>query len=153
MNNSLIINQTLSKDIESYCKLNNIEDIDKFMIKCLKRGFDSEKFGLLNADEQPVREIEVIKEVEVIKEIPVEKVVTKYKKDDKKIKELEEKIKKLEEKEVFSTDDKAKKLSETLQVLRKENSDKITQINDLTNKIKELEDLIETSGVIKIKKI
>jgi predicted nucleic acid-binding Zn-ribbon protein len=147
MNNSLIINQTLSKDIESYCKLNNIDDIDKFIIKCLRRGFDSEKFGLLNADEQPV------KEIEVIKEIPVEKVVTKYKNDNKKIKELEEKIKKLEEKEVFSTDDKSKKLSETLQVLKKENSDKTTQINDLTNKIMELENLIETSGIIKIKKI
>jgi predicted nucleic acid-binding Zn-ribbon protein len=147
MNNSLIINQTLSKDIESYCKLNNIDDIDKFIIKCLRRGFDSEKFGLLNADEQPV------KEIEVIKEIPVEKVVTKYKNDNKKIKELEEKIKKLEEKEVFSTDDKSKKLSKTLQVLKKENSDKTTQINDLTNKIMELENLIETSGIIKIKKI
>ena len=82
--------QTLS----AYCSANNIEDIDDFIYKCFKQGFDIKKYGLLGKPlnegekhlntggiEEKQVEIEVIREirvevpVEVIKEVPVEKVV------------------------------------------------------------------------------
>ena len=91
-----------SKSVESYCNLNNIEDVDGFIKKCFDSGFNIEKYGLLgktlNEDEKDlktgivgekqveievIREIrvevpvEIIKEVEVIKEVIVEKEVIK----------------------------------------------------------------------------
>ncbi len=92
--------------VNEYCKLNNIEDVDKFITKCYTEGFNIKKYGLLGDDsgktgivgekqveievireirvEVPVeviKKVEVIKEViiekEIIKEVPVEKVVTK----------------------------------------------------------------------------
>ena len=66
--------------VNEYCKLNNIEDVDKFISKCYVDGFNIKKYGLLGDDsektsgieEKPV-EIEVIKEIRV--EVPVEKIV------------------------------------------------------------------------------
>ena len=67
--------------VNEYCKLNNIEDVDKFITKCYTEGFNIKKYGLLGDDsgktgiigEKQV-EIEVIKEIRV--EVPVE--VVKY---------------------------------------------------------------------------
>lgn len=80
--NFLIIDKSLEKDLIDYCKLNNIEDIEKFKIICFTMGFNIKKYGLLNhvdGDQivQTPKEIEVIKYVdrEIIKEIPVEKIV------------------------------------------------------------------------------
>ena len=73
------INLTTSqlKSVQEYCKLNNIEDVDKFITKCYTEGFNIKKYGLLGDDKEPnviekvvVKEIEVIKEI--IKEVPVE---------------------------------------------------------------------------------
>ena len=69
------------KFVQEYCKLNNIEDVNKFISKCFTDGFNISKYGLLGDDsgkiggieEKPV-EIEVIKEIRV--EVPVE--VVKY---------------------------------------------------------------------------
>ncbi len=36
-----------SKSAESYCKLNNIEDVDGFIKKCFDTGFNIQKYGLL----------------------------------------------------------------------------------------------------------
>jgi len=74
--------------VNEYCKLNNIEDVDKFITKCYTEGFNIKKYGLLGDDLgktdivgekqveiEVIREIrvevpvEVIKEVEVVKEI------------------------------------------------------------------------------------
>ena len=85
------------KSVQEYCKLNNIEDVDKFISKCYTEGFNINKYGLLGDDSgktgivgekqveiDVIREIrvevpvEVIKEVEVIreviKEVPVETI-------------------------------------------------------------------------------
>ena len=67
--------------VNDYCKLNNIEDVDKFISKCYTEGFNINKYGLLSDDsgktgivgEKQV-EIEVIREIRV--EVPVE--VVKY---------------------------------------------------------------------------
>ena len=66
------------KSVQEYCKLNNIEDIDKFILKCFTEGFSIKKYGLLGDDKEPnVIEIEVIKEVpvEVIKEVEIIKEI------------------------------------------------------------------------------
>jgi len=90
------IELTNSKEIYDYCLLNQIVDINGFIQKCFKKGFDIEKYGLLGKSgddgekrvEVPVeiikeveKIVEVIKEVEkiveVVQEVPVEKVVEK----------------------------------------------------------------------------
>jgi hypothetical protein len=67
--------------IQEYCKLNNIEDVDKFISKCYVDGFNIKKYGLLGDDSRKIGgieekqvEIEVIREIRV--EVPVE--VVKY---------------------------------------------------------------------------
>ena len=87
LKNSLTINLSSkdSKEVISYCKLNNIEDIDKFVSDCFKKGLNIEIYGLLDGDSRKTAVIqekrvevpvEVIKEVEKIIEVPVE--VIKY---------------------------------------------------------------------------
>ena len=104
--------QTLS----AYCSANNIDDIDDFIYKCFKQGFDIRKYGLLektlNEGEKDLKtsgieekqvEIEVIKEirvevpVEVIKEVEIIKEVEKiiYTSDDTQLNELLSKIEQL----------------------------------------------------------
>ena len=95
--NSKIYNKESMQTLSAYCSANNIEDIDDFIYKCFKQGFDIKKYGLLgkplNESEkhlntggieekqveiEVIREIrvevpvEVIKEVEKIVEVPVE---------------------------------------------------------------------------------
>jgi len=69
------------KSVQEYCKLNNIEDVNKFITKCYTEGFNIKKYGLLGDDsektsgiEEKQVEIEVIREIRV--EVPVE--VVKY---------------------------------------------------------------------------
>jgi hypothetical protein len=92
--NYKIFNKETMQMLSAYCSANNIEDIDDFIYKCFKQGFDIKKYGLLGKPlnegkkhlntggiEEKQVEIEVIREirvevpVEVIKEVPVEKVV------------------------------------------------------------------------------
>jgi predicted RNase H-like nuclease (RuvC/YqgF family) len=103
------------QSLSAYCSENKIEDVNLFIQRCLKQGFDIKKYGLigetLNDDEKDLKtgivgekqvEIEVIREirvevpVEVIKE--VEKIVTKieYISDKDSENELFGKIEQLE---------------------------------------------------------
>lgn len=68
------------RSVKEYCKLNNIEDVDKFISKCYVNGFNISKYGLLGDNTEKIGgieekqvEIEVIKEIRV--EVPVEKIV------------------------------------------------------------------------------
>jgi len=95
--NSKIFNKETMQMLSAYCSANNIEDIDDFIYKCFKQGFDIKKYGLLGkplnegekhlntggieekqVENEVIREIrvevpvEVIKEVEKIVEVPVE---------------------------------------------------------------------------------
>lgn len=79
--NYLTLNKQNQKDLTDYCKLNNIEDVDKFFQKCFKMGYDIERYGLIGNNTEKIIEyvekeipIEVIKyvEKETIKEIPIE---------------------------------------------------------------------------------
>jgi predicted RNase H-like nuclease (RuvC/YqgF family) len=115
LNYSKIFNEKTMQSLSAYCSENKIEDVNLFIQRCLKQGFDIKKYGLigetLNDDEKDLKtgivgekqvEIEVIREirvevpVEVIKE--VEKIVTKieYIRDKDSENELFGKIEQLE---------------------------------------------------------
>lgn len=154
-------------DVEKYCVLNKIDNINDFMFKCFKQGFDIEKYGLLGDDGQlkpiekevikevekivevtkevPVEKvIEVVKEVEkiveIIKEVPVEKIVKVS--DDTKQNELLLKIQQLEEdlktKSELQNEDKIKLLQETLQKIKKQNIDLQKEIENLKDKLNQV---------------
>jgi hypothetical protein len=100
--------------VNEYCKLNNIEDVDKFISKCYTEGFNIKKYGLLGDDKEPnIIEKEVIKEV--IKEVRVEVPVPNIDKIGDK----------------SEPNDKTLLLQETLQKLRKELSLKNLRIEEL----------------------
>ncbi len=131
-----MLNDKIVQTVSEYCSANNIENVDDFVYKCFKQGFDIEKYGFLgktlNEGEKHLKtggieEKQVIKEVivekrvevpvEVIKEIPVEKVVIQ-----EVIKEVP--IDRVIKKEIYITDD--------------------TQVNELLLKIQQLEQEIST---------
>jgi hypothetical protein len=141
-NYSKIFNKEILNSIDSFCKLNNIDDVDSFIKNVFQEGFNIKKYGLLektlNEGEKHLKpsvieekrvEIEVIREirveipvevirevekiVEVIKEVPVEKVVIQ-----EVIKEVP--VDRVVEKIIYTTDD--------------------IQINELGGKIAELEE-------------
>lgn len=78
--NSLTINLSSNevKEITSYCKLNKIDDLDKFVTDCFKQGLHIEMYGLLSDEESPKvveKTVEVVVEKRV--EVPVEKIIEK----------------------------------------------------------------------------
>ena len=91
------ISKELKKEINDYCRINNITNIDDFTIKILKQGFTVEKYGATPQVIEKKVEVEKIVEkiVEVKVEVPTEKEV--YITDDSHVKELSIKITKLEE--------------------------------------------------------
>jgi hypothetical protein len=59
------IPKKLKDEIEDYCKLNNIINIDEFMLKLLRRGFTVEKYGATPASNQVEKIVEKIVEVPI----------------------------------------------------------------------------------------
>jgi hypothetical protein len=77
-NYSQIFNSRVLDLIDSYCSLNNIEDIDKFISDCFRQGFNIEKYGLLGKtlnDGEKDLKTSSVDEKQVIKEVIVEKLV------------------------------------------------------------------------------
>ena len=95
--NSKMLNDKIVQTVSAYCSANNIENVDDFVYKCFKQGFDIEKYGFLGKtlnegekdlktggieEKQVIKEVivekrvevpvEVIKEVEKLVEVPVE---------------------------------------------------------------------------------
>ena len=105
----------INNEIKEYCKINNISDVDAFIIEKISTGFNIEKYG--NAPF--IKEVIVEKEVpiETIKEVIVEKIITKEVKDTHLIEELEK--------------------------LKLELVEAKTLINEQNNKIKEQDDVLE----------
>jgi hypothetical protein len=94
----------LKDEIWEYCRLNDISNIDEFIIKMIRQGYSVEKFGATPLGTTEVKEVEKI--VEVIREVPVEKIIEKevFITDDIQITELTNKLSQLEEeKRIFST--------------------------------------------------
>ena len=74
------------KDVEEFCKLNKIDDVEGFLLKCFIEGYEIEKYGLLS-ETGKVREKEVIveKRIEVPVEVIVEKPVIEYVEGEKEV--------------------------------------------------------------------
>ena len=156
-NYSKIFNKETLGSVDSFCKLNNIDDVDSFIKNIFQEGFNIKKYGLLgktlNEGEKDLKtggieekrvEIEVIREirvevpVEVIKE--VEKVVTKieYISDKNGETELLLKIQQLEEEISTKTTE--------IGIIREEFSTKTTEMennfqNEMSKKDLELDEL------------
>jgi len=162
-NYSKIFNKETLGSVESFCKLNNIDDIDSFIKNVFQEGFNIKKYGLLGKTlnegkkdlktggiEEKQVEIEVIREirvevpVEVIKE--VEKIVTKieYISDKNSETELLLKIQQLEEEISTKTTE--------IGTIRQEFSTKTQEMenifqNEMSKKDKELDNLIRNLDI------
>ena len=129
------IPKNLKDEIWEYCRLNDISNIDEFIVKMIRQGYTSEKFGATPVGYGSVKEVEKV--VEVIKEVPVEKIVTKieYVSDKSGETELIEKLNILEEEnKKFST-----KLSESEEEIQKF-STKVTEMENIFQKETSLRD-------------
>jgi hypothetical protein len=74
------------RDVEQYCKLNNIDDISTFFQTCFIKGYEIEKFGLLSGDEKVIeKEVIVEKRVEIPVEVIIEKPIIEYVEVEKEI--------------------------------------------------------------------
>ena len=136
------IPKKLKDEFWEYCRLNNITDIDSFMLKSLQQGFNIEKYGtepFKIGGEPEIIEKEIVKvitattEVEVVKEVPVEIEV---------IKEVEKIV------EVTVTD------NELIDKLNKEKEELSGKLSDLEKKLKKEEEKVEElsnsdAGIIK----
>jgi len=151
-NYSKIFNEKMMQTVSAFCSENEIKDIDGFILKCFKQGFDIKKYGFLektlNEDEKDLKTgvieekqlikevivekrvevpVEIIKEViiekEIIKEVPVEKIVTIYDKSGEN--ELGEKIARLEH--------EMSKKNKELDELRQNLDEKLAENLDNTN--------------------
>ena len=145
-----MLNDKIMQTVSAYCSANNIENVDDFVYKCFKQGFDIEKYGFLGKtlnegekdlktggieEKQVIKEVivekrvevpvEVIKEVEKLVEVPVE-VIKEIPVEKIVIQEVikEVPIDRVIEKEIYITDD--------------------TQVNELLLKIQQLEQEIST---------
>jgi hypothetical protein len=164
MEKTISLSSSEYKDLQSYCKLNNLKD-DDIIKNCYLQGFRIERYGLLTEGAQVVEKevekivekrveipvevikevikieyVEVIKEVEKIVEVPVEvvkeveKIIYNQGEVVEIIKEVEKIVEVIVEKEQDNT--KLKALESTLQKLKMDNIEK-------DKKIKELEKTIE----------
>jgi len=119
-NSYSIISKPLETDFITFCKLNNIENMEEFRFECFKKGYYIEKYGLLGEDDE-IKPWEVIVEKEVVKEIQKEVVINADCKD---------------------CNEKLEMITNTLQTLR-------TQINEKDENLKQQEIKInDLSGII-----
>ena len=68
------IPKDIKDEVWDYCRVNNITNVDQFILNCMKQGFAVEKYGTSPIVPQVI-EKEVEKIVEKIVEVPVEKIV------------------------------------------------------------------------------
>lgn len=96
------IPKKVKEEINNYCHLNDIPNIDDFILKMVSQGFTVEKYGaaptakerIVEKIVEKIIEVKVDKIVEKIVEVPVEKEV--YITDNTEIKTLADQITKLE---------------------------------------------------------
>jgi predicted RNase H-like nuclease (RuvC/YqgF family) len=153
LNYSKIFNEKIMQTVSAFCSENEIKDVDGFILKCFKQGFDIKKYGLLgetlNEGEKDLKTdvveekhvikevivekrvevpVEIIKEVEKIVEVPVEKIVTKIEYISDKTNEngLLEKITKLEE-EMSKKDKELDEVRQNLDIKLDNTNEKMLQ--------------------------
>ena len=173
----IFIKETLGS-VDSFCKLNNIDDVDGFIKTIFQEGFNIKKYGLLgktlNEGEKDLKmggieekrvEIEVIREirvevpvevikevekvVEVIKEVPVEKIIEKIVEVSDDT-QINELLLKIQQLE-----NRSPEIVEVIkEVITQSNNDKSLMLQDTLNKLrKELTEknskITELEGTIK----
>ena len=122
------IPKKLKDEIWEYCRMNDIPNIDEFIIKMVQQGYTVEKFGSTPLGTGEVKEIEKV--VEVVKEVPVEKIVEVVK---------EVPVEKVVEKEIYITDDE--QVNELKQKLIDTQDESSTYLTNLSEKDKEIDNL------------
>lgn len=128
------IPKKLKDEIWEYCRLNDISNIEDFIIKMVRQGYTVEKFGSTPLGTGVVKEVEKV--VEVIKEVPVEKII-------EVIKEIP--VEKIVEKEVYISDDKeVEKLTKELESVKKNESVHLNGLRKKVNEINEKDGEINT---------
>ena len=65
------------QNVQKFCELNKIEDIEKYIQYCFKKGYAIDKYGLINGKEPEVIQIEVEKIVEKIVDKPCDETKIK----------------------------------------------------------------------------
>jgi hypothetical protein len=85
------------KDVEEFCKLNKIEDVEEFLVKCFVNGYEIEKYGLLqnsggSREKWVEKEIIVEKRVEIPVEVIIEKTIIEYVEVEKEKEVIVEKV-------------------------------------------------------------
>ena len=132
------INKSDSSDIQSFCDLNEITDMNGFIMLCLRKGFYIEKYGLLNQGQLP----DVI-DREFEKQVVVE--------DSSKIEELQNEIYVLKGKLENQKEVECGKLQETIMELNRQLGDRNRVVKELTTKLNELESLTKSSYAFYLK--
>jgi hypothetical protein len=74
---TLKLSDTDLQNVQKFCELNNIEDVEKYIQYCFKKGYAIDKYGLINGNEPKVIEIEVEKIVEKIVDKPCDETKIK----------------------------------------------------------------------------
>jgi hypothetical protein len=127
------IPKKIKDEIWEYCRLNDIPNIDEFILKMISQGFTVEKYGAAPSAKEKIVEKIVEKEVEKIVEVPVEKVIEKIVEkeilvtDNKAFSELTNKISELESKLANKDSD----INSEYELKLKEKDDKITLLTNL----------------------
>lgn len=136
------IPKELNDEIWEYCRINNITDINGFIIKLVKQGFTIQKYGATPyAIDNGPKEVEVIKVVkeEVIKEVPVEVIKEVYISNNKEVNEMASVIEELK----LGLSNEVKNYMDYVEQTKidfKEYSDKVLRLdNELLGIKKELE--------------
>lgn len=85
------------KDVEEFCKLNKIENVEEFLVKCFVEGYEIEKYGLLqnsggSREKWVEKEVIVEKRVEVPVEVIIEKPIIEYVEVEKEKEVIVEKV-------------------------------------------------------------
>jgi hypothetical protein len=102
------IPKILKDEISNYCKVNEITNIDEFIVKMIRQGFTAEKYGAIPSifnNAAPKTPVEEIKPISL--EIP--ETIKKHAATVKKVKDKIEAEVKTNNKEISSRDQKNKK--------------------------------------------
>jgi len=130
-------------EIWDYCRINDIPNIDDFILKMVSQGFTVEKYGAAPAANEKIVEkkieVPVEKIVEKVIEVPVEKIIEKvvekeiYVTDDEEFKKLTNKIEELETKLKNRSESSVEieNIKSEYEVKLKEKDDKISLLTNL----------------------
>ena len=80
--------EKLKYDITEYCRVNDIQDVNSFILKLIRQAFTTEKFGSVPEIFRKKNEVEIVVE-ETIKEEPVIPVIDEIVKDNNEVKKYE----------------------------------------------------------------